>query len=142
MPSESQARPLGVVILSAVQLFFAVYMLVYSYWMAHGEVLGRASREFLGALASRAPYLALLAILPAALSVGLYLLANWARILALLLYCFWLLECVLAWTSLLALDFRVPTAVFNVLLLRTAYYVWAVFYLFWPGVVRAFREAY
>ena len=120
-------------------------MLVISYQMAQGQVLGGASREVLGALASRAPYLALLAVLPAALSIGLYLMANWARIAALVLYCLSLLGCILAWANLLAFnsyDVKIPTTVFNVLLLRTAFYGGGVIYLLRPRVVRAFREAY
>jgi hypothetical protein len=145
MPSESQPRPLGVVVLSALQLFVAVYMLVISYQMANGQVLGGASREVLGSLASRAPYLALLAVLPAALSIGLYLMANWARIFALVLYCLSLLGCIFSWVNLLvyyAPDVKIPTVVFNGLLLRTALYGWVVIYLLRPRVVRAFREAY
>ena len=145
MPSGSQPRPLGIVVLSALQLFVAVYMLVISYQMAQGQVLGGASREVLGALASRAPYLALLAVLPAALSIGLYLMANWARIFTLVLYCLSLLVCILAWANLLAFnsyDVKIPTTVFNVLLLRTAFYGGGVIYLLRPRVVRAFREAY
>jgi hypothetical protein len=145
MPSGSQPRPLGVVVLSALQLFIAVYMLVISYQMAHGQVLGGASREVLGALASRAPYLALLAVLPAALSIGLYLMANWARVFALVLYCLSLLGCIFSWATLLlysAPDVKIPAIVFNVLLLRTAFYGWIVIYLLRPRLVRAFREAY
>jgi hypothetical protein len=145
MPSGSQPPPLGVVVLSALQLFVAVYMLVISYQMAEGHVLGGASREVLGALASRAPYLALLAILPAALSVGLYLMANWARIFALVLYSLSLLGCIFSWFDLLVYDApngKIPTLVFNVLLLRTACYACVVIYLLRPRVVRAFREAY
>jgi hypothetical protein len=144
MPSGSQPRPLGIVVLSALQLFVAIYMLVISYQMAHGQVLGGASREVLGALASRAPYLALLAVLPAALSIGLYLMANWARVFALVLYCLSLLGCIFSWANLLiyAHSVEIPTIVFNVLLLRTAVYGWAVIYLLRPRVVHAFREAY
>jgi hypothetical protein len=120
-------------------------MLVISYQMAQGQVLGGASREVLGALASRAPYLALLAVLPLALSVGLYLMANWARIFALVLYCLSFLICIFSWVNLLvysAPDVKSPTIVFNVLLLRTACYGWIVIYLLRPKVVSAFREAY
>jgi hypothetical protein len=145
MPSGSQPRPLGVVVLSAVQLFVAVYMLLISYQMAHGQVLGGASREVLGSLASRAPYLALLAVLPAALSIGLYLMANWARIFALVLCGLSLFGCIFSWFNLLvysAHDVKIPAIVFNVLLLRTALYGWVVIYLLRPRLVRAFREAY
>jgi hypothetical protein len=145
MPSGSQSPPLGVVVLSALQLFVAIYMLVISYQMAQGQLLGGASREVLGALGSRAPYLALLAILPAALSVGLYLMANWARILALVLYCLSLLVCIFSWINLLVLsapNVKIPTIVCNALLVRTAFYACVVIYLLRPRVVRAFREAY
>lgn len=120
-------------------------MLIISYQMAHGQVLGGASREVLGALASRAPYLALLAILPAALSISLYLMANWARIFVLVLYGLSLLSCIFSWAGLLvfyAPNVKIPAIVFNVLLLKTAFCGWAVIYLLRPRVVRAFREAY
>jgi hypothetical protein len=145
MRSESHPPPPGVVLISAVQLFVAVYMLVISYQMAHRHVWGGASREVLGSLASGAPYLAVLAILPAALSVGLYLMANWARALALILYGLWLFECVFSWFNLLLLDahdVKNPTILFNALLVRTAFHGGIVIYLMRPKVVRAFHEAY
>ncbi len=117
-------------------------MLVISYQMAHGEVLGGASREALGSLANRASYLALLAVLPAAFSIGLYLMANWARVFALVVYCLSLLGCFFAWANLLAFDVKIPKIVLNVLVLRTACYGWVVIYLLRPRIVRAFREAY
>ena len=145
MPSELQ-RPLpGVVLISALQLFVAVYMLLISFQMAQGHVSRGASREVLGTLASGAPYLAVLAILPAALSVGLYLMANWARALALILYGLWLFECVFSWFNLLlsdAHDVKNPTILFNALLVRTAFHGCIVIYLMRPKVVRAFHEAY
>src|SRR5215813_7444080 len=97
---SGQPRPLGVVVISAVQMLVAVFMLMISYQMAHGEALGITSREVLGALASRAPYLALLAILPAALSIGLYLMANWARIFVLVTCGVSLLVCIFDWAIL------------------------------------------
>jgi len=142
MPSESQRPPLGVVILSALQLFVAVYMLLISYQMAHGEVLGRPSQEILRALASGAPYLALLAVLPAAFSIGLYMMANWARVFALVVYCLLLLGCIFGWANVLAFDVKIPKGAFNWLLLRTALYGWVVIYLLRPKVVSAFRKAY
>src|SRR5215469_5928722 len=98
---SAEPRPLGIVVLSAIQLVVAAFMLVTSYQMAHGEVLHGVSLEVVGDLASRAPYLALLAILPAALSIGLYFMANWARIFALIIYGFSLLGCILGWANLL-----------------------------------------
>jgi hypothetical protein len=142
MPSEAQARPLGVVVLSVVQLFAAAFMLAVSYGMGHGQVSARVSRQVIGDLASRAPYLALLAILPVALSFGLFLMANWARILALFMYCISLLGCILVWTNLLTLDARINTTFFNVLLVWTGFCGWAVIYLLRSSVARAFREAY
>jgi len=142
MPSESQTPPLGLVTLSAGQLLIALYMLLLSYRMAHGEVLGRPSQETLLAFASSAPYLALLAVLPAAFSIGLYLMANWARVFALCVYTVLLFGCIWAWVNVLAFGVRIPKVVFNWLLLRTVLYGWVIIYLLRPGVVRAFRKAY
>jgi hypothetical protein len=117
-------------------------MLVISYQMAHGEVLGRPSQDTLIAFANRAPYVALLAILPAAFSIGLYMMANWARVFALLVYSVLLFGCIWDWVNLIAFDARIPKVVFNGLLLRTVLYGWVVIYLLRPRIVRAFRKAY
>lgn len=118
-------------------------MLTVSYGMAQGEVYIRISRwEVVEDLASRAPYLALLALLPAALAVGLYLMANWARVVALILYCMLLFFCMFGWFNLITLNGKIPTALFNGLLLYTAASAWVLIYLLRPSIARAFREAY
>ena len=145
MPSASQVRPAGVVVLSALAMFIAIFMLFLAYQMAHGEDLGITSRELLGALASRAPYLALLAILPVALSIGLWLMANWARRLTLGVFGVALVRSVIAWVGLLVFSangVRIPRFAFNFLFVETLVCALVVFYLLRPGVVRAFREAY
>jgi hypothetical protein len=141
---SGQPRPLCVVVISALELLVAVSMLVISYQMAHGQFLAGASHAVLGEIASRAPYLAILAIVPAVLSVGLWLMTNWARILTIAIFGLWLAECSFGWAILAALytsGAKTPTVVFNWLLLRTAY-GWIVIYLLRPPVARAFREAY
>lgn len=126
-------------------------MLVISYQMAHGQIVvsnqvfGGVSRGVVKDLASRAPYLAILAILPATVGIGLYLMANWARILALVLYCLSLLACMSGWLNLMVLqasNVKIPEAAFNSLLLQTAVYGCVVIYLFRPRVQRAFHDAY
>src|SRR5215471_8435289 len=141
MPSASRVRPAGVVVLSALAMFIAIFMLFLAYQMAHGEDLGITSRELLGALASRAPYLALLAILPAALSIGLFLMANWARRLTLGFFGVALIRLFIAWWVLLVYyekpdgrwpSFKIPTFIFNFLTVETLICGLVVFYLLRP----------
>jgi hypothetical protein len=138
-------RPLGVVVISVLELVVALYMLAISSAVAHGRVSGGAPGAAIPLLADRAPYLAMLAVIPTVLSIGLWLMQNWARIITLLISLLVLANAAYPLMLLAAFykpESRIPLQVFYALMLRTALSASIAIYLFHPRVARAFHEAY
>jgi|SRR5579864_7794846 len=125
-------------------------MLTVSAVMAKGIGLNVPQSQFIGIeLARRAPYLALLALLPAALGLGLWYLQNWARMITLGLM---VLEVIsgayrMVTAGILAAflyrpGFTSPALLFFMVLLRLLLSGAIAIYLLRPRVAKAFQEAW
>jgi hypothetical protein len=141
-------RPLGITIIAALDFLSALIMLSVSAAMAKGIELGLPQGIGIE-LARRAPFLALLAFLPAALGLGLWYLQNWARMITLAFS-------VLGFSSgayrmitasvIVAFLYRPglgnPAILFYILLFRMLVSAALTIYLLRSSVARAFQEAW
>jgi hypothetical protein len=148
MPHQSE-RPLGVALIAIVDMLAAVVLLAVAAMMAKGIGLAHLPPWALKGLAARAPFMALLALVPGALGLGLWNLQNWARMatVAFSVLEFLVLGYRLAVSEVvIAVLFRsatgYPALFLYMAILRLALIGVIAVYLLRPRVAEAFAEAW
>lgn len=142
--SSNTDRPLGVTLLAIFCFLSALVLLSFAAWMSRPDLVNQMLPSWLAnALKSRAPYVALLALLPGAIGFGLWYMQNWARMIAIGFAILGFLGGGYAMVNIAALSPFAPRqarAAFFMLVLRMAINASVALYLMRPAVAKAFQE--
>lgn len=144
--SSNTDRPLGVTLLAILSFLSALILLSLAAWMSRPELVVQMLPSWLAnALSSRAPYVALLALLPGAIGFGLWYMQNWARMIAIAFSILGVLAGGYAMVNIAAFSAFAPRqarTAFFMLVLRMAINASVALYLMRPAVAKAFQEAW